>query len=391
MTGTTLLGSVLPLAAAPMAGGPTTPALVTAAGAVGAFGFLAGGYLTPEALAAAVAEVRRAGTAFGVNLFAPGGSTISEADFRRYARELQPEADRYGLDLSVAPLVDDDDRWADKLDLLVNDPVPVVSVTFGVPRPAEVERLRRVGSRVLVTVTTVDEARAAAQAGADALFAQGSVAGGHSGTHDPLRTITAMPTATLTRDVIGATGLPVVAAGGVDGPGAVADLIAAGADSVAVGTLLLRTDESGASRTYRQALADPQFTETVVTRAFTGRPARGLRTRFTDRYAARAPAGYPAVHHLTRALRQAAAAAGDPHALNMWAGTGFRSAATGPAGAVLTQLAARLDRVGEDWPVGVHIGTSGWSYAHWDGVLYPPAARRPPGCSATCSGSTPSS
>jgi NAD(P)H-dependent flavin oxidoreductase YrpB (nitropropane dioxygenase family) len=336
------LGSRLPLAAAPMAGGPTTPRLAAAVAEAGAFTFLAGGYKTAESLAAEIAEVRRGDAAFGVNLFAPTLCPIDEAEFRRYAHELQTDAERYDLDLSQAPLLEDDDRWQDKLDLLLADPVPVVSVTFGLPRPAEVAALRRAGSQVLVTVTTVDEARAAADVGADALVAQGSAAGGHSGAHDPLRTITPMPTERLTRDVIAATGLPVIAAGGVDGPRAVAELLAAGASAVGVGTLLLRTDESGASRTHKDALADPRFTDTVITRAFTGRPARSLRNRFADRYDATGPAGYPAIHHLTRAMRQAAAAAGDPHGLHLWAGTGFRSATTGPARAVIDRLAELL-------------------------------------------------
>ena len=336
------LGSPLPLAAAPMAGGPTTPRLAAAVAEAGAFAFLAGGYKTPEALAAEIAEVRRKDVAFGVNLLAPHTSPIDEAEFRRYARELQAEADRYGLDLSGAPLLEDDDRWADKLDLLLADPVPVVSVTFGLPRPAEVAALRRAGSQVLVTVTTVDEARAAAAVGADALVVQGSGAGGHSGTHDPLRPITPTPTAELTRAALAATGLPVIAAGGVGGPQDVADLLVAGASAVAVGTLLLRTDESGASRTHKDALADPGFTHTVVTRAFTGRPARALCNRFTDGHDTTAPAGYPAIHHLTRSLRQAAAAAMDAHTLHLWAGTGFRAATTGPARAVIDRLAEPL-------------------------------------------------
>ena len=342
MAPTNLLGSSLPLAAAPMAGGPSTPALVAAVTAAGGFGFLAGGYKAPEALAAEIAEVRRGGADFAVNLFAPGTSEIDEAGFRRYAAELQADAERYGLDMSEAPLVHDDDRWADKLALLLADPVPMVSVTFGLPRPSEVAALRRVGSRVLVTVTTVGEALAAAEVGADALIAQGSAAGGHSGTHDPLRTITSMPTDRLTRDVLAATGLPVIAAGGVDGPRAVAELLGAGASAVAVGTLLLRTHESGASSVHKDALADPQFADTVITRAFSGRPARALRNRFTDRYDAVAPAGYPAIHHLTRTLRQAAASAGDPHGVHLWAGTGYRSAKTETAGAVINRLTELL-------------------------------------------------
>jgi nitronate monooxygenase len=336
------LESRLPLAAAPMAGGATTVRLAAAVAAAGAFPFLAGGYKTPEALAAEIAELRAYGAPFGVNLFAPNPVPIGEAPFRQYARQLQPEADGYGLDLSRAPLVEDDDGWQDKLDLLLADPVPVVSVTFGLPGSAEVAALRRAGSRVLITVTTLDEARAAADLGADALVVQGGEAGGHSGAFDPRRAVAALPVLELTRAVLAVTDLPVVATGGVDGGHAAAELLHAGATCVAIGTLLLRTAESGASATHKDALADPAFPGTVLTRAFTGRPARGLRNQFVERHEATAPLGYPAIHHLTRGLRQAAAAAGDPQRLHLWAGTGYRAATTGPASSVIDGLARGL-------------------------------------------------
>ena len=329
--GSGLLGSPLPIVAAPMAGGPSNPRLAAAVILAGGLPFLAGGYTTPEVLATEIAAVRTSGGAFGVNLFAPSIAAIDERSFRRYADQVQPAAERYGIDLSRAPIVQDDDRWLDKLDVLLADPVPIVSVTFGLPAARDIGALRRAGTRVLATVTTVDEARVAAEAGVDGVVAQGSDAGGHSGTHDARRHIVAMPTAGLTRAVTAVTGLPVVAAGGVDGPRAVAALIAAGAAAVAVGTLFVRTDESGASETYKDALGDPRFTETVVTRAFTGRPARTLRNTFADRYDPIAPTGYPAIHHLTRTLRLAAAAAGDPENLHLWAGSGYRNATTGPA------------------------------------------------------------
>lgn len=337
-----LLGSSLPLVAAPMAGGPSNPRLAAAVTQAGGFPFLAGGYKTPELLANEIAAVRASGAAFGVNLFAPNVTAIDEAVYRRYAEQLQSEAERYGIDLPSPQIVEDDDRWRDKIDLLLTDPVPVVSVTFGLPAARDVGALRRAGTRVLATVTTVDEARAAAEVGVDGLIAQGSNAGGHSGTHDARRQITAMATAELTRAAVATTRLPIVAAGGVDGPAAVCELLAAGATAVAVGTLLVRTDESGASETYKNALGDPRFTETIVTRAFTGRPARSLRNAFADRYDATAPIGYPAIHHLTRTLRLAAATAGDPQNLHLWAGTGYRNATTGPAASVVTDLAANL-------------------------------------------------
>jgi nitronate monooxygenase len=337
-----ILGTRLPFVAAPMAGGPTTTKLAAAVADAGGFSFLAGGYKTPEALTSEVAEMRKTDAPFGVNLFAPNVCRISEPEFRRYARELQDEADTYGLDLSRAPLVEDDDHWPDKLEVLLSVPVPVVSVTFGLPKRAEVMALQRAGSQVLVTVTTVDEALAAAEIGPDGLIAQGTEAGGHNGTHDPRRAITPMPAGDLTQAVIAATGLPVIAAGGVDGPQAVADLVRAGAEGVAVGTLLLRADESGASQTHKDALADPAFTDTLMTRAFTGRPARSLRNQFAQRHDANAPVGYPAVHHLTRGLRQAAAGAGNPQHLHLWAGTGYRNAVTGPARNTVEKLVSRL-------------------------------------------------
>lgn len=336
------LGSTLPLTAAPMSGGATTTRLARAAAVAGALPFLAGGYKTADALSAEINELRGDVESFGVNLFVPGDLSISEDDFRRYARSLQSEGEPYGLRLANAPLIEDDDNWRDKVDLLVNDPVAVVSFTFGIPEHSALAALRRAGSQLLVTVTTADEARAAAEAGVDGLVVQGPNAGGHNGTHNPRRAIVPIATTDLVREIVAATGLPVVAAGGVDGPEAVSELLAAGAASVAVGTLLLRTDESGASQTHKDALADPAFTETVITRAFTGRPARGLNNAFIRAHESEAPLGYLAVHYLTRELRRAAAAAGDPDRVHLWAGTGYRNATTGPVAAVIEELASRL-------------------------------------------------
>ncbi len=331
-------GVDVPVVAAPMAGGPTTPGLIAAVVEAGGFGFLAAGYKTPDAIATEIAELR--GRPFGVNVFVPGGAPIAEAEFRRYARTIAAEGEPYGLDLANAPLVSDDDHWSDKIDLLVRDPVPVVSFTFGVPPPDVVAALRRAGSRVLVTVTSVDEAMAAADA--DGLVVQSSEAGAHSGTHRPERPVADTRLADLVPRVRATTGRPLIAAGGLARPDQVRDVLRLGADAVMVGTALLRTDDSGASPLHKDALADPRRTRSVITRSFTGRPARGLRNGFIERYDAVAPVGYPAIHHLTRVLRVAAARAGDPERVNLWAGTGFRQARTGPASDVIAELTALL-------------------------------------------------
>ena len=107
-----------------------------------------------------------------------------------------------------------------------------------------------------------------------------------------------------------------------------------------VGTALLRTDESGASAVHQAAIADRTGRETVLTRSFSGRPARGIRNWFIDTYDAIAPSGYPALHHLTSPIRKASAAAGDPGAVHLWAGTGYQHAAAGAAADVLRALAS---------------------------------------------------
>jgi nitronate monooxygenase len=339
------LGVASPVLAAPMAGGPTTPALVAAAARAGALGFLAAGYRTPDDLAAQIAAVRGSGPAvFGVNVFAPNPVPVDPREFRRYARELRADAEPYAIDLAGAAPVEHDDHFAEKVELLLAEPVPVVSFTFGLPPGPVIAALRRAGSLVLQTVTSAAEARAAADAGVDALVVQASAAGAHSGTFTPDVVPATVPLPDLLRSVRGAAGLPMVAAGGVATADGVAAALGAGAAAVMVGTALLRTDESGASAVHKAALATMSTVDTVVTRAFSGRPARALRNGFVARHHEHAPPGYPAIHYLTAPLRRAAAAAGDAERVNLWAGTGFRHARTGPAEHVLRALAAaRVD------------------------------------------------
>jgi NAD(P)H-dependent flavin oxidoreductase YrpB (nitropropane dioxygenase family) len=336
-----LLGSRLPIVAAPMAGGATTIALARAVAGAGGFPFLAGGYKTAAALADDIGQAEDLGAPFGVNIFVPSPAPIDRDAYLAYAAELQEEADSFHLQLDTEPRVDDD-GWQSKLALLREHPVPVVSFTFGLPAPAEITALRAAGSVVLGTVTTAAEAVEAQAAGVDGLVVQGPNAGGHSATFDPARTIVPVDTAELLNQIRAAVRLPMIATGGVDGPESVARLVRSGADAIAVGTLLLRTDEAGTSATHRAALADPAFDHTVITHAFTGRPARALRNGFIARHDATAPFGYPAIHHLTRPIRKAAGAAGDADRLHLWAGTGYRNAPAGPAADVIANLAGGL-------------------------------------------------
>ena len=334
----TNLGLSNPVMAAPMAGGATTSAMVIAASRAGGLGLLAAGYKSPESLAAEIAAVQRESIPFGVNVFAPNPVPITAETYHSYAAAIQREADRFGLLLPVDP-IDDDDAFAAKIELLLSNPVPIVSFTFGIPDGDVIAALQKAGTTVVQTVTSVPEAELAAAAGVDMLAVQASVAGGHSGTLTPDRLPEPVPLVDLITQVTNSVPLPTIAAGGLATPAEVAAVLRAGAIAAAVGTILLRADESGASATHRAALADPARTETVITRAFTGRPARGLRNRFIDDFEASAPLGYPAIHYLTSPLRKAAAAAGEPDLVHLWAGTGYRHAREESTTAILADLA----------------------------------------------------
>jgi nitronate monooxygenase len=328
----------IPVIAAPMAGGPSTPELAAAVSGIGAFGFLAGGYLTADKLAGQITATRALTAApFGVNLFVPGPE--STVDIAGYVAEVRADADRYGAQPGV-PRWDDDDYPA-KIDLLVETRVPVVSFTFGLPSSDDVRRLHEIGTEVVVTVTTPDEARQAAALGADSLCVQGFEAGGHRGTfvNDPASPTGGEPYGLLTalRLVAATVDLPLVAAGGIVHGRDVAAVLAGGAVAAQCGTAFLRSPEAGTPATQRSVLRDGTRS-TTVTRAFSGRPARGLANRFIAEHGADAPAAYPQLHHLTRPIRAASAAAGDPESMSLWAGQTYPLATEEPAAEVVMRL-----------------------------------------------------
>ncbi|WP_219106738.1 nitronate monooxygenase [Austwickia sp. TVS 96-490-7B] len=330
----------VPVIAAPMAGGPSTVELVTAVGAAGGLGFVAGGYRSAAEMVAQIEAVRQhRDLRFGVNVFVPGSGEPSP-ELRRhvcaYRGALALDGQRYAVEVPQ-PRWRDDDDWLEKIAALTSSaPVPVVSFTFGTPGVAVVSALHEVGSAVWVTVTCREEAVAAVAEGVDALVVQGFDAGGHRGTHqvgDEPNALDHLALVPMMSDL----GVPLIAAGGVTTAGDVRRALQAGAVAVQVGTALLLTPEAGTSAGHRLALTDPVLSSTV-TRAFTGRVARGLRNRFVVEHDEQAPAAFPAVDGLTRPLRAAAAACADLGGLALWAGSGWRAAAEEPAAEVICRL-----------------------------------------------------
>lgn len=328
----------VPVLVAPMAGGPSTPELAAAGSTAGGLGFVAAGYLRADAFAERLTAAQRLTSGpIGANLFVPQPSAATAESIAAYAATLASEADRYGVSLGE-PRFDDDD-WAAKLDVLLQLRPAVASFTFGLPSAEELRRLAGAGITTVGTVTTVAEARLAVDRGVDALAAQGPGAGGHRGTFDPAAAPARQPLDELLAELVATVGVPVVAAGGLMSAADVDRVRRAGAVAAQLGTAFLLADEAGSSPVHRAALRDEAFTETVVTRAFSGRYARGLRNRFVDEHEADAPFGYPEVHYLTSPVRAASVRAGDPQAVNVWAGTGYRQARTGAVAAIFETLA----------------------------------------------------
>ncbi|MBY8866388.1 MULTISPECIES: nitronate monooxygenase [Streptomyces] len=342
----------IPIVQAPMAGGPSGPQLAAAVTEAGGLGFLAAGYKTADGMYQEIKQVRGlTGGPFGVNVFMPQPDHAESGAVDLYAQQLAGEAVWYQTELGE-PDHGSDDGYEIKIAALVDDPVPVVSFHFGVPTREVIDSLHRVGTFTLVTATTVEEALAVERAGADAVIAQGIEAGGHQGTHrdQPENDCAALGVLSLVAQVREAVGLPVVAAGGIMRGSQIAAVLAAGASAAQLGTAFLATPESGAHALHKQALTDPLYPHTELTRAFSGRPARGLVNRFMREHGPYAPAAYPEVHHLTAPLRKAAAVAGDPQGMALWAGQGHRMARDLPAGQLVEVLAAELEAATEALP-----------------------------------------
>jgi nitronate monooxygenase len=275
------LGIDAPIVQAPMAGGWTTPALVAAVTEAGGLGTLAGGRVAADELRRLIEETRRlTGRPFGINLLdpppaAPGPDDPAVPAMLRSIRE------RLGLPLEPPPRATDYPSTADALEIALAAKVSVVSFAMGSPRPF-VEQAHAAGALVAGTATTVAEAEEVEASGADLIVAQGAEAGGHRSTFAAGRTdeLPLVGTMALVPAIVDAVKLPVLAAGGImDGRGMVAAL-ALGAAGVQLGTRFLLASESGAPPSYRAQLLAADETSTVVTDAFSGRPARGIRNAF---------------------------------------------------------------------------------------------------------------
>jgi nitronate monooxygenase len=322
-----------------MGGGPSTPELVAAVSNAGGLGSLGAAYLTPDQIADAMQHIRSlTSRPFNVNLFAGGWNAREDCNAAPMLAVLKDIHEKLGIPAPIPP-TPAPDPFPGQFEAVLEAHPPIFSFTFGIPDPDSLFRLKARGIAILGTATTVEEARQLEQAGVDAVVAQGAEAGAHRGTFLDSFESSMVPTLDLVRTTASAVRIPVIASGGLMDGRDIRDALHAGASAVQLGTAFLACPESGASEVHKRAILAAKEDSTVVTRAFSGRPARGLRNTFMASVDGRdLSLPYPLQNALTRPMRTAAARQGLADYLSLWAGQGVARARAMPAADLVARL-----------------------------------------------------
>ena len=340
------LGLELPLVQAPMAG-VSTPELAAAVCAAGGLGSISVGASDARAAGDAIAVLRgRTDRSFNVNVFVHEKARANVARERDWIARLAPSFREFAAEppdrlREIYTSFTGDDAM---LEILIGAKPAVVSFHFGLPSSEKIRALKAAGMCLFATATNLDEAKAAAAAGVDAIVAQGYEAGGHRGVFDPNARDDRLGLIALVRIIATHVNVPAIAAGGImDGAG-IAAAIAAGAIAAQLGTAFIGCPESSADAAYRAALFSPAAEHTIVTRAISGRPARCLPNRFTELAASLGDAipDYPIAYDAGKALHAAARATGESGYGAQWAGQGAPLARSLPATHLVETLREEL-------------------------------------------------
>lgn len=316
---TDLLGTRLPIIQAPMAGA-STPEMAAAAANAGALGSLGVALDTPEKITSEVAAVRAlTNGALNMNFFCHVPPTMDQARIEAAKTALAPLYAEFDLgepkDPAPTPPFD-----AARLEVTLAASPRVASFHFGLPDAELLAPLKEAGIIILSSATSPREAMQLEAEGADAIIAQGWEAGGHRGVFDPAEGPGEMGTMALVPAIVDCVSVPVIAAGGMaDGRGMAAAFML-GASGVQIGTALLNSPECKSAAPHKAALMASDGSNTGVTAAFSGRPARGLRNRYMEEMSGATVAEFPLMNPLTGPLRAASAKAGSGEMMSMWSG-----------------------------------------------------------------------
>ena len=338
------LGLAHPIIQAPLAGGGDTPELVAAVSEAGGLGSIGAAYLSPAQIVETAEAVRaRTKRPFAINLFAPL-RVAAPGDGARAVARVAPFFAELGLPAPAVP-APAASVFPAQLAAAIESGAAVFSFTFGLLPAEATAALRHRGMLLAGTATTVEEALMLERDGVDAVVTQGSEGGGHRGSFAAAFEASMIGTMALVPQVVDAVRVPVIASGGImDGRGLAAAL-ALGAGAAQLGTAFLTCDEAGVPEAYKAAILAAREGETRLTRAFSGRPARGIVNRFMAEIDRDPDAilPFPQQNALTRPLRSAAAVQGKAEYLSLWAGQGLRLARRQTAAALVARLAQEAE------------------------------------------------
>ncbi|MFP7494961.1 nitronate monooxygenase [Terribacillus saccharophilus] len=316
-----------PIIQAPMAGGITTAELVISVSEAGALGMIGAGYLDAESTRHQIREVK-AGTRkpFGVNLFVPAPFTIEEDSMKRAQQALEPFQVKLGAKNTADFFVSYEQALAvfyEQVNVIIEEEVPVCSFTFGIPSREVILSLKQNGTYTIGTATTLAEAQAVEASGMDAVVMQGSEAGGHRGNFLADVESSMIGLMALIPQTVDQVSIPVIAAGGIMDRRGVQAAICLGAQAAQLGTAFLTCKESGANDIHKQAVLERQQEDkTTLTRAFSGKAARGIENDFIRdmRKMEQELPQFPIQNALTKPIRSAAAQNNDREAMALWCG-----------------------------------------------------------------------
>jgi nitronate monooxygenase len=336
-----------PIIQAGMAGGTTTPELVAAVSAAGGLGTLGAGYMSAEQMRLAIRAIRElTDKPFGVNLFVPESFDSKQPVAPAVSAAMNAVRERLGIpaDPAVTRFAE---PFEEQMAVVVEEQVPVFSFTFGLLEQQWLTKLKQRGTVTIGTATTVREAVALEASGVDMVTAQGSEAGGHRGSFLPDSPSNLVGTMALVPQIVDRVSIPVIAAGGImDGRG-IAAAFALGAQAVQLGTAFLACQESGAHAQHKRAVRETNDEATVLTRAFSGKAARGIENEFMTLLAPydRELPPYPVQNALTRDIRSAAAKQDKADYLSLWAGQAAALSRGVSAAELVASLVEETERV----------------------------------------------
>lgn len=336
------LGVEQPIILAPMAGGAGTPELVAAVSNAGGLGSWGGGYATPQQILDAAKQIRSlTAKPFALNLFAGGYNIRPPVDTAPMLALVAKVHAKLGLPQPVLPPVPDNPFY-DQLAAVIEAKPALFSFTFGIPSAHALARLRSAGIRTCGTATTLEEGRALEAVGVESIVAQGEEAGAHRGTFLDSMEASMVTTLELTRGIAAAVSVPVFASGGLMDGRDIASAFAAGGQAAQLGTAFLVCPECGAAAPYKQALLDAKQDTTVITRAYSGREARGLRNAFIDMTKDMPILPFRQQNDLTRPMRNESGKQGTPDYISLWAGRGVTRARAMPAAELIKTLVVEI-------------------------------------------------